>query len=61
MIYTSHHLNEAEDFCTRIAIIDNGRLICKGKPEELVAQHENTRNLEDVFLAITGKALRDYA
>lgn len=61
MIYTSHHLNEAEDFCTRIAIIDNGKLICKGKPEELVAQHENTRNLEDVFLAITGKALRDYA
>lgn len=61
MIYTSHHLNEAEDFCTRIAIIDNGKLICKGKPKELVAQHENTRNLEDVFLAITGKALRDYA
>lgn len=61
MIYTSHHLNEAEDFCTRVAIIDNGTLICKGKPKDLVKSHEDTRNLEEVFLAITGKALRDYA
>lgn len=61
MIYTSHHLNEAEDFCTRVAIIDTGKIICKGKPEDLVASHENARNLEEVFLAVTGKALRDYA
>lgn len=61
MIYTSHHLNEAEDFCSRVAIIDNGKIITKGKPSELVASQENAKNLEDVFLAITGKALRDYA
>ena len=61
MIYTSHHLNEAEEFCTRVAIIDNGKIISKGKPKDLVASHENARNLEEVFLAITGKALRDYA
>lgn len=61
MIYTSHHLNEAEDFCSRVAIIDNGKIITKGKPKELVASQENANNLEDVFLAITGKALRDYA
>jgi len=61
MIYTSHHLNEAEDFCTRVAIVDNGKLICKGKPATLVSEHPDTRNLEEVFLAITGKALRDYA
>lgn len=61
MIYTSHHLNEAEDFCTRVAIIDTGKLICKGKPKDLVSEHEDARNLEEVFLAITGKALRDYA
>jgi len=61
LIYTSHHLNEAEDFCSRVAIIDNGKIITKGKPEALVAQHKDARNLEDVFLAITGKALRDYA
>jgi len=61
MIYTSHHLNEAEEFCSRVAIIDNGKIITKGRPSELVASHENANNLEDVFLAITGKALRDYA
>lgn len=61
MIYTSHHLNEAEEFCTRVAIIDHGKLICKGTPKDLVSEYADTRNLEDVFLAITGKALRDYA
>lgn len=61
IIYTSHHLNEAEHFCTRVAIIDHGKLICKGIPKELIAKQENAHNLEDVFLAKTGKALRDYA
>lgn len=61
MIYTSHHLNEAEDFCTRVAIIDNGKIITKGKPRELITSHQEANDLEDVFLAITGKALRDYA
>ncbi len=61
MIYTSHHLNEAEDFCSRVAIIDNGKIITKGKPKDLVSSFEDARNLEDVFLAITGKALRDHA
>lgn len=61
IIYTSHHLNEAEDFCTRVAIIDAGKIICKGKPKDLVATHDSANNLEEVFLAVTGKALRDYA
>lgn len=61
IIYTSHHLNEAEHFCTHVAIIDHGRLICEGTPKELIAQQENAHNLEDVFLAHTGNALRDYA
>lgn len=37
ILYTSHHLNEAENFCTRIAIIDLGNIICKGAPKELIA------------------------
>lgn len=61
IIYTSHHLNEAENFCTRIAIIDHGKLILKGKPKDLIANNEGAHNLEDVFINITGKALRDYA
>ncbi len=61
IIYTSHHLNEAEHFCTRVAIIDEGKIIKKGVPKNLVSNQENAHNLEDVFLAITGKALRDHA
>lgn len=61
MIYTSHHLNEAENFCSRVAIIDEGKIISKGIPSDLIAKQANAHNLEDVFLAITGKALRDHA
>lgn len=61
IIYTSHHLNEAEEFCTRVAIIDQGTIVCKGEPKQLIAEQKNARHLEDVFLALTGKALRDYA
>ena len=61
IIYTSHHLNEAESFCTRVAIIDHGKLITKGQPNELIEKHPGAHNLEDVFLSITGKALRDHA
>jgi len=61
IIYTSHHLNEAEHFCSKVAIIDNGEIIIEGKPKDLVKNQVNANNLEDVFLALTGKALRDHA
>tara|TARA_B100000809_G_C15139556_1_gene532463 strand:- start:1231 stop:1974 length:744 start_codon:yes stop_codon:yes gene_type:complete len=60
IIYTSHHLNEAEHFCTRVAIIDHGKIIVKGKPKELIASNEKAHNLEDVFIEFTGKELRDH-
>jgi len=61
IIYTSHHLNEAEQLCNRVAIIDRGSIICKGQPSALIKNQEDAHNLEDVFLALTGKALRDHA
>lgn len=61
IIYTSHHLNEAERFCSRVAIIDHGEIITQGKPSELIDKHPKSHNLEDVFIALTGKALRDHA
>ena len=61
IVYTSHHLIEAEFFCTRVAIIDKGEIIVKGIPSELVENQVDANNLEDVFLTQTGKALRDYA
>ncbi|MBQ0152963.1 MAG: ABC transporter ATP-binding protein [Chryseobacterium sp.] len=59
IIYTSHHLAEAEEFCTKIAIIDNGKIFAVGTPQELISQTESANNLEDVFIALTGKELRD--
>lgn len=61
IVYTSHHLNEAEVFCTRVAIIDNGEIIVEGVPSELINNQAAANNLEDVFLVKTGNALRDYA
>ena len=59
IIYTSHHLGEAEDFCTDIAIVDHGQLFAQGTPKSLIDSTENANNLEDVFIALTGNELRD--
>ncbi len=58
IVYTSHHLNEAESFCTRIALVDDGRVICEGEPGELI-KTANVETLEELFLLKTGKKLRD--
>lgn len=59
IIYTSHHLSEAQDFCTHIAIVDRGIIYTQGTPKDLIAATANARNLEDVFISLTGKELRD--
>ena len=59
IIYTSHHLSEAQDFCTDIAIIDRGQLYAHDTPENLIRSTTNANNLEDVFISLTGKELRD--
>jgi len=59
IIYTSHHLEEAQDLCTQIAIIDYGRILAQGSPQELIENVEKATNLEDVFLHLTKRKLRD--
>ncbi len=59
IIYTSHHLEEAENFCTEIAIIDYGEILTQGTPDELIANTPHSTNLEDVFLNLTKRKLRD--
>jgi ABC-2 type transport system ATP-binding protein len=59
IIYTSHHMDEAEHLCNKIAIIDNGKKISEGSPAELLATHEGCSKLEDIFLKLTGRTLRD--
>lgn len=65
IIYTSHYMEEIEALCSRIAIMDNGRIIAVGTKEELVQlvtdQKDSQMSLEEVFLTLTGKKLRDYA
>lgn len=65
IIYTSHYMEEVETICSRIAIMDNGRIIAVGTREELVrlvtSKTDSNISLEEVFLTLTGKKLRDYA
>ena len=65
VIYTSHYMEEIEAICTRIAIMDNGKIIAAGTKEELVSivtdDTSSDMSLEEVFLTLTGKKLRDYA
>lgn len=64
VIYTSHYMEEVEAICTRIAIMDNGKVIACGTCEELkklVTGGGESITLEEVFLTLTGKKLRDYA
>ena len=60
IIYTSHHMEEAEHFCSRVAIIDYGKIIVEGSPKELITNNNTgCKNLEEVFLHLTKRTLRD--
>lgn len=59
IVYTSHHMEEAENFCTRISIIDHGNILTQGTPKDLIANHAGCADLEDVFLQLTHRKLRD--
>jgi ABC-2 type transport system ATP-binding protein len=58
LIYTSHQLQEAEDLCDRVALIDEGKIIANGFLDTLLAD-SNENGLENLFLKLTGKAYRD--
>lgn len=60
IIYTSHHMSEAQDFCSKVAIVDSGKIIIKGTPNELIKSVDGAKRLEEVYLDLTGGELRDY-
>ena len=59
LLYTTHYMREAEEICDEIAIIDSGRVVVQGEPRQLIAGNPACESLEDLFLALTGKALRE--
>jgi len=58
IILTTHYMEEAEELCDRIGIIDRGRLIALGTPKELIAKNQ-VKNLEEVFIQLTGRNMRE--
>ena len=59
MLYTTHYMEEAEKICSRVAIIDEGRIISQGTPEDLIKGNPGCEDLGALFLHLTGKELRD--
>jgi ABC-2 type transport system ATP-binding protein len=69
ILLTTHYMEEAEELCDRVAIMDHGHIVALEQPEALIdallargfhKKHvEKQANLEDVFLDLTGHALRE--
>lgn len=59
VIYTSHYMDEVQQLCDSIGVLDEGRLLAQGSLEELLRAAPGQRNLEDLFLHLTGRRLRD--
>jgi ABC-2 type transport system ATP-binding protein len=69
IVITTHYMDEAEELCDRVAIMDYGKIIALAPPQELIRRLladgftkervERLANLEDVFLHLTGHSLRE--
>ncbi len=69
VVITTHYMDEAEELCDRVAIVDSGKIISLNTPDHLIddliasgferKKKVKEANLEDVFIALTGKELRE--
>ena len=69
VVITTHYMDEAEYLCDRVAIMDSGKILEIKPPAKLINELIDSgfekemevkgANLEDVFLNLTGKTLRD--
>jgi ABC-2 type transport system ATP-binding protein len=57
---TTHYMDEADRVAQRIAIIDHGKIVAQGSPQEL-KQQTGKDSLEEAFLSLTGSTIRDEA
>jgi len=68
VVLTTHYMDEAEQLCDRLAIMESGRIVALDTPQALIKnllksgfkkkQIVEQANLEDVFLELTGKELK---
>lgn len=58
VLFTTHYMEEAEKFARRVLIIDHGKMMQDGSPQELM-QATGTASLEEAFLKLTGHVIRD--
>lgn len=69
VIITTHYMDEAEVLCDRVAIIDSGKIIAINSPDKMIDElvengferkkEVKAATLEDVFINLTGKTLRE--
>ena len=59
VIYTSHYMEEVEQICTRIAIMDRGRKIAEGTKEELKAMTKNTETINVALRELPDEVLNE--
>ena len=69
VIITTHYMDEAEQLCDRIAILDEGKIIALASPDKMIddlvssgferPKQVKAANLEDVFIQLTGKEIRE--
>jgi len=57
IFFTTHYMDEAARYATRIAVIDHGKIITEGTAQHLLDKTGKT-NLEDAFISLTGHSLR---
>ncbi|MGA2049541.1 MAG: ATP-binding cassette domain-containing protein [Terracidiphilus sp.] len=58
VMLTTHYMDEADRVAHRVGVIDHGKLVAQGTPQEIKEQAK-TESLEDAFLALTGSTIRD--
>jgi ABC-2 type transport system ATP-binding protein len=66
VLLTTHDMTEADSLCDRLAILDTGRIVVEGTPQQLKADFVRRQNgltilpsLEDVFMEVTGRSLEE--
>lgn len=58
LVFTTHYMEEADNLCDRVAVMDSGKMVALDDPERL-KENTGSTNLEEVFVHFTGEQVRD--